>query len=328
MDFDRCRSIVVATILSMKLLAASLLAAASVSVFPFQSTPLASDTHDFGKGTGSLSLIVRPVSDESSAPLGATRIPMLDIYAWASCEADVKIEELGLLHVGAGKPADLSGVYLADDGRRLSRVVTFNANGEAWVRPQALMIKKCDAVKLGVFADISPSASPTGEHGISLALADRVISSAKIVSVTRSDERSVITTAARQSGVITAHFLPLQGGYLRYGRRETVARLQLSADGKANHLLKKITLTNLENARDMQLVDFIIETRDGKTLTRVAQRMQGKKVTLTFDPTYILRRNQTVMLLVKAEMRASANTKARFTLEEEADLEAKEYQGR
>ncbi len=278
------------------------------------------------QGNGELEIFTHAPA-ETSAALGATRVEMLSLDIAASCDSDIRIDDIEIKHTGLGATSDIDGVYLSDDLRRLSRSIHFARDGTAHVRPQRLTIAKCNAVRVSILANISPSASPAAEHGVTIVSADRIHSTASTVTLTQSDDGIVVRASPQQAGAISVNFLSVAGP-LRYGRQETVARIQLSADAKSDHLLKKIALTNTEQARDMQLINFLIETRDGTQLTPLAHRMFGKKVTLLFDPTFILRRSQTIVLLVKAEMRASAQTKVRFTLEEDSDLDAKEYRSR
>jgi hypothetical protein len=98
--------------------------------------------------------------------------------------------------------------------------------------------------------------------------------------------------------------------------------MQFTTDNQSAQLIKKITLKNRGDARDMNLINFTIETPSGKVLSRLQQRMDAKNVTLEFSPSYILPRSTTVVLVLKAEVKSN-NKKVDFYLEEPADLDAK-----
>jgi hypothetical protein len=280
------------------------------------------------QGRGELTVVRSPEERVGSIPRGATRVSFLTLNLSASCDADVTVEDVTLTHVGAGRTTDITGVYVSDGSRRLTRAHRFDSHSaEATLHFTSLVIPKCDAVRLTVYGDFSTSADVASEHGITLKLPTDVRSSAKRTVLSAGDETERIITSPKNSGTITANFLPLSGR-LRYGRIETVARLQLSADAQAAHLLKKITFTNQENARDYDLINFTIETRAGKVLTPVAQHMRGKTVTLQFIPSFILSRSENIVLLLKAEVHGSERHKVDFSLEEPSDLEATIYQDR
>lgn len=276
-------------------------------------------------GAGELTVIVENQGTVGSVPKGATRIEFLTLNLSASCEGPVTVNEIDVKHLGLGSLDDISGVYLSDGLRRMTRAARFERSGAvARLRLKSFVVPKCDGVRLTVFADFSSGAATAGEHGMTVASADAVLSSAKAVTLSQSRKIDVKVATPKEAGVITVNFLPI-ASRLRYGHIETVARLQLTADSKNDHLLKRITFTNAESARDMDLQNVVIQTTSGKQLTTTAARMRGKQVALDFTPSYVLRRSSTVVLLLKAEVRASVTRKVNFTLEEAADLEAKIY---
>ncbi len=304
----------------------ALLATELLTPIPFGN--LQQDTFVSEAGKGELQVSLRQIDMGSSVPLGATRVPLLGLNLAASCDADVRIDEILVRHTGAGDADDFTGVMLNDATRRVSRSSTFDNDGVARLRPTAaLTVKKCSSIDLMVAVNLSAQAGVASEHGASIVGADDVKSSAKTVRIVRSQDAVRMKAVSGSTGTVTVNMLSVPGR-LRYGRTETVARLQISADAKSDHLLKKITLTNTENARDYQLMNLYLETRSGEVVSLVANHMRAKEVTLLIDPSLLLRGSQTIVLDLKAEINAGAGTKVRFIVEDRADIEATPYRSR
>lgn len=276
-------------------------------------------------GQGQLQVSLESSQLLGAVPKGATRIDMGTLNISASCDSDVTVTGLTVKHTGLGDASDITAVYLNDGFRRISRSRTFDRQSRsADLRVTALTVKKCEAVRVKILVDISRDATVAAEHGVTVSGASAVTSTAKSVTFLESDITQRVFTSPRDAGNITVNLLPIRGP-LRYGRRETVARLQLTADSRNDHLLRSVTFTNLGDARDMHLLDFTLETRTGEVLTPLAQRMRGYAVTLQFDPTYILHRGRTVVFLLKAQINASQSKKVNFTIEEPSDLQSVPY---
>ncbi len=280
-------------------------------------------------GAGELTVSVSEAQPVGTIAQGASRVPLLTMDLSASCDADITVSEVRVRHVGLGSTEDITAVYLLSDIRRVSRATRFERSGAvATLRPRALTIKKCESQRLQVVADFSREAAAGAEHGAEIRLSSDVQSTAKSVTLEAGNEGLTVSTSPSNAGNITVKFLSLSSNYLRYGRIETVARVQLTADAESDHILRSITFTNDQSARDMDLINLALETTSGKKLTNSAARMRGKQVTLQFEPTYILKRSQTVVLLLKAEVRGSITRKVDFKLEEESDLDAGPYRSR
>ncbi len=278
---------------------------------------------EIGKGDLLVSIESAPLL--GSTPRGAMRVVMATLNVSASCDSDVTVTGLDLMHTGLGKTSDIAGVYLHDGLKRVSRSQTFDSRSRtAHLRVTALTVRRCEAVRVNVLLDIASDADVASEHGVTIQRASSVSSTAKTTTLLRSDGTRRIFTLPKDVGSITVNFLPIKGP-LRYGRRETVARVQLTADAKNDHLLQSITLKNLGDARDMNLLNFALENRRGDVLTPLAQRMRGLFVTLEFDPTYILERGRTTVFLVKAQINASQSKQVNFTIEEPSDLRSIPY---
>jgi hypothetical protein len=272
-------------------------------------------------GKGDVTISVQDSQTVGSVPRGATRIPMMTLSVSTSCTNDVKLQSIDIKHKGLGNVADISNVYAMDDFRRLSRGVHFERNGNATLSFPNLTIKKCSAMNITIYTDMSSDADIAGEHGVTITGAPDIHTSAATTTFNQSDDTKRVIATPKQNGTLTVNFLPIST-LLRYGRIETVARMQFTTDNQSAQLIKKVTLKNRGDARDMNLINFTIETPSGKVLSRLQQRMDAKNVTLEFSPSYILPRSTTVVLVLKAEVKSNYK-KVDFYLEEPADLDAK-----
>lgn len=313
----------------MNMLPATLVALSLFDFLPVSAPPSVVPIESLSPvGKGELSVIVTPADSVGTVQKGATRIAFLTLDLSASCDADVALSEITVTHAGLGRATDIAAVYVSDGLRRLSRAQRFDArSGTATLRLQGVTVSRCGALHLTLRGDIAVTADTAGEHSLGVLRPEDVVSSAKRTVLRFTDESERIFTAPGKQGTITVRSLPV-AGLLRYGRTETVARLQFTADASAAHLLKHLTLTNRGDARDYDLVRFQIVTRSGDILTPMTHHMDARSVTLDFVPSYILPRGQTMVLLVQAEVRSARGKKVEFVLEEPADLQASVYQDR
>ncbi len=279
-------------------------------------------------GVGTLTVSSSEAPIIGSVPQGASRVHVMTLNLSASCDADIAISQIDVRHVGLGAVSDIIGLYLMSDTTRISRSVAFDHSGDASLRLRSFTLPKCGAARVKLLADFSRDANVASEHGVEITSSAGVVSTAKEVIVEHAASDMTFATSRTNGGELTVKFLSAASRLVRYGRTETVARLQLSADAKSGHILRSITLTNDASARDMDLINLSLQTTSGKILTVVAQRMKGKQVTLEFQPTYILNSSQTVVLLLKAQINGSITRKINFILEEESDLDASPYRSR
>ena len=276
-------------------------------------------------GTGELTVTFSPVAAVGSVARGATRVPFGELGLSASCDADITISSVTVQHTGQGAASDLSRVYLVDGFRRISRARSFDTrSGLAELRTPSLTIPACGAVRLSLVADVSPDATVASEHAVEFRSPLDVVSSAKSVTLTVSDPGATVRASPVKSGSVTLNFLSVPAR-LRYGRRETIARLQFSADAEHDYLLKSLTLTNKEDARDMDFTDIKLETRSGTGVSLRAARMDGRELTLIFSPSFVLERSRTVVLLLRANVNVTHYRKVNFELAEPSDFHVTIY---
>lgn len=291
-------------------------------------TALQTATRYEASGSGQLTIAVEDELQLGSVARGATRVPFLVLNLSASCESDIKIQSLELRHTGLGSADDITSVYAVDGYTRVTRSAQFDRSGKtAILRFRSHVIPKCSATSLTIFADMSQDATVASEHGIALSGLHGIMSTAKETVLSSGDDKKTVVALPVTAGKLTARLLTISGP-IRYGRIETVARLQLTADVKSAQLLKRITFTNDGRARDMDLQWFSLQKLSGTVLTRLAPRMRGYTITLDFSPMFILHAGQTIVLNLKAEVRGSQSKTVSFIIEEPSDIAASPYRER
>ncbi len=272
------------------------------------------------EGQGELSVTVAS-SIVGSVPRGGQRIELLTLNLSSSCASDISIQSITVKHSGRGNVQDIAKIYALEGRRRTSTATTFDTSTRyATLRFRKLLIPKCSAVELKIAIDLAQTADISGEHGLVLSQPSDIQSSAKEVSLSTEQEGDRLSVTPGSSGEVAVRLLPLHSQRLRFGNRETVARLQLTSDRLHDYYLKGITLKNEGSARDYDLVRFVLETRTGEVLTDIAHHMDGSRVTLEFSPWYELPRSTTVVLLLKAEVRSGVRRIVQFSIEEASDL--------
>lgn len=251
---------------------------------------------------------------------GSQRVPMLHLTASASCEQDVPLYGLTLRKRGLGDPRDISAVYLAYQGQRISTGRRPSTRGIVNVHLRNVTIPACKSIDFEVLADFSPDAAIAGEHWFTIDNGAQVDADAGRIVIERSPHSPPRprTTAGLRTGVISVEY-PRLTNRVRYGENQTVARLTLNADGSSDHVLRSILLTNEGTARGLDLQNIYLSTSQNR-VTTVAPRMNGDTVHLTFDPPLLLEKNDSRTFSLRADIRASRRRTLRFVLEEPSDL--------
>ncbi len=282
----------------------------------------------FENGSGTLTVVTDSQSVIGSIPQGASRVPFLTVSMSASCDSEIRVTSIDLKHTGLGSPKDIASVYAVEGFSRITRVAHFDVRrSDLTLRFRSLVLPKCGAITFTVYGDMKSDAAVAAEHSIQIESSSGIVSSAAQIDLSAGDPTRKVIAPPESAGSLTIRMLPTNTR-VRYGRIETVARVQLTAGQKTSQLLKRITFTNTETARDMDLQWFSLQRLSGTGLTAPAPHMRGYKVTLEFSPTFILHAGQTVVLHLKAEARGSQTKKINFTIEETADIVASPYRER
>lgn len=267
------------------------------------------------------SLMVSATSPSSSSiPLGAQRVPMQTLTLEASCDADVAVSSLTVTHSGLGASADIERVYAMEGVRRVSRTATLtNVPAKATLRMGSFVIPKCGKRTVTVVADFSPDASAQSEHRVGILSPADIDANGAAVSGSVGTDKGSARVAPVPQGTIEVEYLPALTS-TTYGAGRTLLRMRLTARDE-DQLVYSVTLTNQGKARDNDLRNLSLNTRDGK-LTDAAASMTGDAVTLTFDPPLRLDRGEDILMLLKGDVRASRKRTIDFEVEEPGDITA------
>lgn len=254
-----------------------------------------------------------------SVPHGAQRVSLIQLKLKANCDEDAIIKEVIVKHGGLGASSDIERVYLAEGNRRMSSSQSFSSNTRtAILRPMALTVKKCQERTIEVRGDFSADAATGGEHR--LIVSALRLGSGNLIQPNVGSATLTAKTVPQTTGAVTVEFLPLLDN-VRFGAGKTVARFRLSADNEQDQLIGAMTLTNDGSARNSDLRNLKLMNGQ-KVLSDTLDRLDGSVARFTLDQPLRIGKNATVLLIVKADVRASAKRTIRFIVEEPSDIEA------
>lgn len=269
-------------------------------------------------------LIVQELSRPGgSVPLGAQRVPMLTLRLTASCAKDVHVVSLAVQHRGMGNPGDISSLYALFKGVRRSRGVAPNGqNGVAAIKLRGVTVPACSTVSVEILGDVKSDAASSGEHAFSLIWAGNVLTEPLVpVALNLEGDAAIRTVPVGVAvGAVTADLLPVPNT-LTYGSARTLARMRLKAAG-ADQLVTAITFVNDGSARDADLQNLFLETSGHTRLSPTFPKLDGDRVRVELQPPLSLRMNETRLIQLLGDVRASRRKTVRLLLQEPGDVEA------
>ncbi len=261
-----------------------------------------------------------PNASVESIPQGAQRVPFLTLRLKASCDAPIAVSSLTLRHAGRGNATDILRAYASMGGTRLSRAVSVPARNPFTLRLRSVVVPACDEASIIVLADLSSSAQASGEHrfdvlsvgtqsGVAVQTSSSSSSSPAALRVTPHATAPDVTSAFRS--VLTSK---------EYGTARVVARFLLKGGKASNQNVLSITFTNDGSARNGDLQRLYLESSSQQRLSVPLAQMEGDTARITLTPPLLLRRNQSVLLQLRADVRASRTRTIDFIIEEPSDI--------
>jgi hypothetical protein len=124
-----------------------------------------------GTGTTGSVLTVEQtlISSLGSVPMGAQRVPMVEVRLTAPCSDEAIVHAVTLRHEGLGDASDLESVYAMSGLRRVSRASRPDGNkGDVTLRLGNLHIPPCGKLMLSIQADLSRDAAAGSEHRLTI----------------------------------------------------------------------------------------------------------------------------------------------------------------
>lgn len=276
------------------------------------------------KGDGVLESSVaasNPAGD--SLPKGSQGVSMLSLDLVASCDDAVVVEDLTVIHQGFGVQSDITGLYAAVDGARVSRKRTIDAEDQtADLRfSSPLTIPACGTKTVDIVADFLSTATTSGEHNLAVELPTDFVSNAKEVRGSFPMVGNSFKVAAVTSGKITLEYRTISPDEVEIGDKGVVVgKWELSTDAVEDQTVYSLTLEQNSSASDGDFTSIKLRRTDGTVLTNIVQQTVGDYVTLVFDPPFTVLEGDKITLEVIADIMGGAADKIIMHFEESSDI--------
>lgn len=269
-----------------------------------------------------LALLLPFSASAASIPQGAQRVNFGMFTITAPCTADSMIESVILKHSGLGDTEDVDRVYLTEGNKRLTSARSISTRDRTVeLRLRGLRIAKCTTRTFSILADFSGDAAFGGEHRIDVVSVRTGRGTAAIAA--GSDRTDSTRAVPATTGTITVEYRDLLRSVL-YGKNRTLARISLSAEGE-DQQISSIVFTNDGSARNADLQNLRLFDGD-ELLAPVVKNLDGDTLRFELDSPLLLDRNQSKLLTVKGDVRASRKRTIRFIIDEPSDIEAMRQQ--
>jgi hypothetical protein len=289
-----------------------------------------SDSMDFAgyseieQGDGILEVSMASTNPSAdTVPKGAVGVVMASVDLTASCDDDVVISELTVLHEGFGDTSDISGVYAAIDGARMTRKRSVDSQDQtADVRfTDPLVVDACKTVTVDLVADFASDADTAAEHNLAIELPSDFQSNAADVEGNFPIRGNTFRVASVTSGEVTLEYRTISPNDTEVGKTEqVVGKFEISANSVEDQTLYSITLENNGTSSDGDITNIRIQRTDGTVLTNTVSSAKSDYVTLVFDPPFTVLEGDSITLEVVADIAGGAGETVAFQIEETSDL--------
>lgn len=258
-----------------------------------------------------------------TVPKGANGVTMVSVDLSASCEDDVTLNDITLLHKGFGEETDITGLYAAVDGARVTRKRTIDSQAQtAEIRfSKPLVVPACETVTLDVMADFSTTAAAYAEHAISIELATDVESNATAVTGTFPLSGNTFRMAAISAGTASITYKSVSPTTVKVGDQDaTLGRFEISTNAVEDQTIYSITMHQDGSANDDDLTNLAIRKSDGTILTNVVPTMDADYATFIFNPPFTILQGDKITLEVVGDVNGGAGDTAKLEIEETSDI--------
>lgn len=271
---------------------------------------------------GALTVSVSADNPAAAAVPRGGQTAVLSLRLAASCGEDVSIGHLTVSHRGFGLQADIEGLYAMVDGERRTRLRTVRSDGATDLRfSPALVIPACRDAHVDVMAVFDQDALVASEHAFDILGVSDIAANVTDVRGQFPLRGNTMRIAPVAAGTLTFAYRTVAKNEVNIGETDAVvARFQLSADGREDHVVRSLSLEQDGSASDGDLTNLRIRRSDGTVLTPAVDRLRGDRATFVFDPPLRVRRGDRMSFEVVADIKGGAARTVRLTLEEPADL--------
>ncbi|TSC80635.1 MAG: hypothetical protein G01um101425_289 [Candidatus Peregrinibacteria bacterium Gr01-1014_25] len=275
-----------------------------------------------GEGTLEVSTAAsNPMGD--TVPKGGVGVVMLSLDLTASCDDDVQLTDITILHEGFGDESDIDGVYASVDGGRASRKRTIDSEDQtADLRfSTPLTIAKCQTKTVDVVADFTSTASTAAEHNIAVELPSDFRGNAKAVDGNFPMRGNTFRVASVTSGNITVAYRTVSPDQVEVGNNAVViGKFELSTDSTEDQTIYSMTFEQNGSASDADMTNLAVRRTDGTVLTNKAAGTVGDFVTLVFDPPFTILEGDKITLEVIGDIVGGAADTVIMHFEERSDI--------
>lgn len=265
--------------------------------------------------------VTQTSSVTGSIPLGANRVPVMQLSLQASCSAPVTIQSITVHHKGLGALTDIAKVYVLEGTTRLSRgSILQKQTGTAILRLSHITIPACKTRVFVVAMDLSATAAAGSEHTLSLESAEDIATNAAVTVQAKTTTTTSIAPSSR--GGVTFAIVPLASQNTLFGKGRTLLRFSLKANNDTNQLIDAITFTNDGSATNSDLQNLAIFSTNGEQVSDTISSLDGDIVRISFSTPLLLQKNALRLLTLRGDVTASRRRTIRLTVEETSDIEA------
>ncbi len=276
------------------------------------------------KGDGTLEVSVaasNPMGD--TVPKGAVGVVMMSLDLTASCDDDVVVSNITVLHEGFGDESDIDGIYASIDGGRASRKRTLDSQDQTadlrFATP--LRVAKCQTSTVDIVVDFASTAQTAGEHNITVELPSDFNGNAQAVEGNFPMRGNTFRVASITSGNLTVEYRSISPDQIEVGNAgAVVGKFEVSANSIEDQTIYSMTLEQNGTIGDADLENIAIRRTDGTVITNKASQMVGDFVTLVFDPPFTILEGDKITLEVVGDIVGGAGDNVIMHFEERSDI--------
>ncbi len=274
------------------------------------------------KGTLEVSVSSKnPVGD--TVPQGAVGVTMLSMDLTSSCDEAVAIEDVTVLHEGFGAQSDIDGVYLAQNGTRLSRKRSIDSKDQTGNihLSQPLTIAACKTVTLDLVADFISTATTAAEHNFAVELPSDFTSNAKQVTGNFPLRGSTFKVAAVRSGKLSVGYRTVSPDEVEVGDKTVVlGKFELSSDSVEDQTLYSVTVEQNGTAGDGDVTNLKIRRSDGTVISNTVATTVGDFATFVFDPPFTILEGDRMTFELVGDVVGGSGESVIMHFEEDSDV--------
>jgi len=255
-------------------------------------------------------------------PRGATNALMLPLIFRASCDAPVLVEGFAVQDTGVGSPTDILKVWLRSGDERLSTPRKLDRGKYIDLRfRRPLLVPACEEVRVEVMADFALDALIGGRHRFDVLRESAVVTTVPVSGEFPLEggefELSILTTGTLNVtyGSITQD-VEIQGS-----DRQIIGEFTVAVDLVDDQTLYSVILEDSGSAQDGDVVGITLRRADSRAnLTNFAPQMYDDRISLHFDPPYVVYAGQSVTFQVTGDVVDGLRRNFSIKIDEPSDL--------